>query len=514
MKVQLNSYLLESSELVAHLIGAQSAPSSSSGSTRVSQRRLRTETQPLLPASLPQPTMTARQLARISLDQLVARFGEDWEQERLRKHLPFIMEIAAAETEQTFGYHGASQEVRIFQDALKVIYQEKLGITLPDDFYFLRIPGDQFLYETDNLKKEFLDSRPKLDPRLFSYTLDFYILRPLNEECGLSLKAADFSPEALEEMERVVMSVLKKRIYEQWNPFNQSASIFSAPSHLSREISALSDLSIDEVNFKLNELRSNISIRWDDGFDSYLEKIYHVEIADMMKIINADQIEQDAFYKRGYERLEIKRLWGEFCYYFGDTNAEGSSRVISMVGPIFGGLEPGGLGESSLSPFLTNGSYEGHDASLEYRLNWFCESLGMAKDTGTQLMEAGRQIIYVGDEATGVLFQLYDTSLDHVVDRVTYLTEEIGHPIHRAQKINTSAYINGELKEDPKLEIRLIMDNGTSLNPNGSIRMVRYDLLPEGTGESVLDAMRDVIRGADVDAEKVEQYKAKLNEYW
>ena len=513
MKIQLNSYLLESSELVAHLIGAQSAPSSSSGSTRVSQRRLRTETQPILPSTLPKPTMTARQLARISLDQILEGFCYERStefQKRVEKHLPYILEIAAAETEQTFGYHGASQEVRIFQDALKVIYEEKLGIKLPDDFYFLRIPGDSFLYETDNVKNEFLDSRPKLDAQMRAYALDFYILRPLNEEYGLSLKTADFSSEAFEEMDRFVIGMLKKRIFEDWNPFSQSMSILSAPSTLSKEISIFSDLSIDEVNFKLNELRSKNST---GGLSDYLEELYDVK---RLPISQMGKEGWDAFLVRDKECREILSQWNEFCYFFCDTNAEGSSKVISMVGPLFGGLEPGGTGESCLGPFLGNSSYEGHDGRLENILNRFCESLGMAKDTGTKLMEAGRQVVYAeGEEnVTGVLFQLYDISSDHAVDRVTYLTQSIGHPIHRAQKINTSSYVNGELKDEPGLEIRLIMDNGTSLNPNGSIRMVRYDLLPEGTGEAVLDAMRDVIRGADVDAEKVEQYKAKLNEYW
>lgn len=514
MKVQLNSYFSENSGLLAGLFGGQAAlGGGATFSSRASQRRLRTETRPLMTATLPKPTMTARQLMRISLDQIVGAYcyGRDSElQKRVEKHLPFVMEIAAAETQQTFGYHGASQEVRIFQDALKVIYEEMLGITLPDDFYFLRIPGDQFLYETDNVKNEFLDSRPKLDAQMRAYALDFFILQPLNEEFGLSLKAVDFSPEALEEMDRFVIGMLKKHTFEEYNPFSQSISILSELSTLSSEISALSDLSIGEMNFKFNELRSKNQV---GGLSEYLKELYDV---NRWPISQIGKEGWDAFLVRDKECQLLLSKWNKFCYFFCDTNAEGSSKVISMLGSLFGGLEPGGSGESCLDPFLSNRGFEGHEERLEHILNRFCDSLGMAKGTGTKLMEAGRQVVYAEgtEDVTGVLFQLYDISTDYAVDRVTYLTESIGHPIHRGQKINTSSYVNGELKDAPGVEIRLIMDNATSLNPNGPIRMVRYDTLPEGTGEAVLDAMRDVIREAEVDEGQVEQYKAKLNEYW
>jgi len=453
--------------------------------------------------------MTARQLMRISLDEIFGS-GSTEELAWINRYIPLLMEIAAAETEQTFGYHGASQEVRLFQDALKVIYEEKLGITLPKDFHFLRIPDDQFLHETDNVKKEFLEYRTTLDPQLRAYALDFFILSPLNEEYGLSLKAADFSPEALEEIDRFVIGILKKHTFEEYNPFSQSISIMPATSTISIEISTLSDLSIDEVNFKLNGLRSKNSV---GGLSEFLKELYDVT---RLPISQIGKEGWDAFLVRDKECQALLSQWSEFCYFFCDTNTEGSSKVISMVGPLFGGLEPGGTGESCLGPFLSNGSYEHHDLKLEHVLNRFCESLGMAKDTGTKLMEAGRQIIYAeGEEdVTGVLFQLYDISSDQAVDRVTYLTESIGLPIHRAQKINTSDFLNGKLKEDLGLEIRLIMDNGTSLNPNGPIRMVRYDTLPEGKGDDILNAMRGIVREAGVDAEKVEQYKGKLNEYW
>jgi len=45
------------------------------------------------------------------------------------------------------GYHGCSQEYRIFQDIIRVVIEEIIGISIRDDFEFFRIPGDpQFSY--------------------------------------------------------------------------------------------------------------------------------------------------------------------------------------------------------------------------------------------------------------------------------------------------------------------------------------------------------------------------------
>jgi hypothetical protein len=41
-----------------------------------------------------------------------------------------------------FGYHGCSQQYRIYQDILKAVFEELVQTPLPDDFQFMRIPGD------------------------------------------------------------------------------------------------------------------------------------------------------------------------------------------------------------------------------------------------------------------------------------------------------------------------------------------------------------------------------------
>lgn len=47
------------------------------------------------------------------------------------------------------GYHGSTQEYRIYQDIIRLILEEHVQIPIRDDFHFFRIPGDpQFQYHS------------------------------------------------------------------------------------------------------------------------------------------------------------------------------------------------------------------------------------------------------------------------------------------------------------------------------------------------------------------------------
>ncbi|MCB1181589.1 MAG: hypothetical protein KDK55_06190 [Chlamydiia bacterium] len=47
------------------------------------------------------------------------------------------------------GYHGSTQEYRIYQDIIRLILEEQVQIPIREDFHFLRIPGDpQFHHQT------------------------------------------------------------------------------------------------------------------------------------------------------------------------------------------------------------------------------------------------------------------------------------------------------------------------------------------------------------------------------
>lgn len=61
------------------------------------------------------------------------------------------------------GYHGSTQNFRIYQDIIRNVIEELVGIPIRDDFHFFRIPGDP-LFSVDSLA----DWAPRgYDPNVF-----------------------------------------------------------------------------------------------------------------------------------------------------------------------------------------------------------------------------------------------------------------------------------------------------------------------------------------------------------
>ena len=72
---------------------------------------------------------------------------------------PLLQRIWSNEKLGLFGYHGSTQQYRIYQDIIRYIFEEHLEIPIREDFHFLRVPGDPFYtYKTikhcPNYKKE------------------------------------------------------------------------------------------------------------------------------------------------------------------------------------------------------------------------------------------------------------------------------------------------------------------------------------------------------------------------
>lgn len=84
-------------------------------------------------------------------EQLIKR--ESWkkiEKELLsikipRKLFPYFNQIANEEDWGHIGYHGATQDFRVYQDIIRLTIEEIVGIPIRSDFQFLRVPGDKDL---------------------------------------------------------------------------------------------------------------------------------------------------------------------------------------------------------------------------------------------------------------------------------------------------------------------------------------------------------------------------------
>jgi hypothetical protein len=135
--------------------------------------------------------------------QLIKR--ESWE--RIEKKLekmdipsylfPYFDEIAHDEDWGHLGYHGANQGFRIFQDIIGMVVGEILQIQLPENFYFLRIPGES-TYNLNSID-EFYDFWGKLDNKkergkqLLSLNFGIYSNFDVPGSCSISLFVKDKS---------------------------------------------------------------------------------------------------------------------------------------------------------------------------------------------------------------------------------------------------------------------------------------------------------------------------------
>ncbi len=77
-------------------------------------------------------------------------------------YFDFWTKIIANEEKGFFGYQAAKQGYRIFQDIIKMVFEEVLGFEIKKDFYFLRIPLDPSLFELSSAQN-FLQLYPHVN---------------------------------------------------------------------------------------------------------------------------------------------------------------------------------------------------------------------------------------------------------------------------------------------------------------------------------------------------------------
>lgn len=476
-------------------------------SSKAAHRRLRTETSfihPDLSAFLSQETfvsMTERFLSKVSIEELIGKRESSSEttfsdfKENLMEQIPFLLNIAAQEDKTVFGYHGAPQSFRVFQDVVRIIYEEVLDIPIPADFHFLRVPEELFNYEGQDVKKVFLGNNETQAPdELLPYALDYCILDQINKKYDLSLEPSQFSEAALQEMQSVLSYLRQSMSHKELNPFEIDLTLpqFHC-SLLCQEIASLSGLNMDEI---YESIAQNLQ-----DFDCNAENLWWYLFEKNRKDFDS-------------------AVFVNWFYYFHpleDTSNEGAKKVVSMVGPLFSGIDKPNKG-TCMIPFIENDAYVMDDHLYIREIQQLCIRVGIDPKLGKELYKAGMKVIEETGNDLGVIYQLYDISTDTQAtsDAVSYLSENYGLPVYNSENLKTSSFVNGSLNcdFDRQVQIRLIMDNATSLNPNGSIRMVRYDTLPEGTDAAIYAAMRNVLSHTAADSLKVEQYKEMLHQNW
>ncbi len=121
------------------------------------------------------------------------------------KQLEFYDNLMNQEERGHIGYHASSHQFRVFQDILRMVYEEVLGLEFKKDFYFFRIPGDPALHDylsqfdflkafpvvNDNLPEQ-RDQLISVNFTLFSNFKQKYECTPVFFEKAISYKPPNF----------------------------------------------------------------------------------------------------------------------------------------------------------------------------------------------------------------------------------------------------------------------------------------------------------------------------------
>ncbi|MCB1117358.1 MAG: hypothetical protein KDK50_02120 [Chlamydiia bacterium] len=94
-------------------------------------------------------------------------------------HKELFDKIILNEKEGFIGYHGSSLEYRIYQDVIKAVIENIVGIKVPENFHFLCIPGfyNQRIGSLEDVAKSFLPKvyfNSKIEHQLFPIAPSLY----------------------------------------------------------------------------------------------------------------------------------------------------------------------------------------------------------------------------------------------------------------------------------------------------------------------------------------------------
>ncbi len=461
-------------------------------------------------------TPTQVYLEQTSLDTIT----EEYQQHITGIHdtLPFFLHIAAEEDENFFGYHGSSTKYRLFQDVLMAVFEEVLEYDLPEDFYFLRVPGLEDFNIAGNKTAYIETFGRKMTPELRETMLQKLVLDSVNNEFGTELKAEELSEDELTLMEGICFDLADfiDPLIDRTSPEKSKVVKMTKRNGSSY---------IQSVKTKSRQI-----MRYIDE-NSMLPMTSSPNIAQVIKVLEKYVGDYESLRSFLYSSLSPKALYEKyyilsyfdeipydfyvFLFPFNDTIPDQQARVVCMNVALFGNYFR--WDESSIYIFSQDSSIEAGEDNVVNYLSDFFDEIGLPKNKAKELFETGRDIIRSSGYKMGTLLQFFDISAGdrlNDIDKSSFVSLDFGKPIIN---INSSDLVKGDYppkKNDIDLQLRLIIGNSETLNPFGPFRMKRHDMLPKEIGDSIIASMKEKLRDTPVDQQKKSAYLEKINRLW
>lgn len=138
----------------------------------------------------------------------------------------------------------------------------------------------------------------------------------------------------------------------------------------------------------------------------------------------------------------------------------------------------------------------------------FFQQLGINAENVYELWEKGEQLLPAN---RGFILQVFDRSEDFAfAKKCSYAAFSGGKP-HRDYKDHHHLY---ESKQHPLPQIRLVLAQKTTLNPNCPLSFKRYDAMDATLRKRYIEQLRSLIKQLPYDRDKVKLMKLKLLDTW
>lgn len=457
------------------------------------------------------------------------------------KQLPVITKMIAKEKETGFfGYHGCSQRYRIFQDILRVVFEEALRYDLPNDFQFLRIPGDK-LFDLKDGKLSFYQLFDRKEPAksIKIKIVDTLFISPFNEDFGYDLQTSDLEDEDLEELWDVAqefIEILDSLAMEDYFDYEFEDEKHAHAHSLQEESDPSSSnaymLSIRKILDMIKQkIESQEQINSRAGPSESMAKLHAVFMRILnkkIKNIDSDQVKSQIslHYKfrtlfsrveQLYSQVSEEALW-DFFFPYNDHKPGQQSRIICLNIPLFGNYyRPG---ESSIHVFLDGYSIAGGDDAVIKLLSTFFAEIGLDKKLPEALQKIALTELKKPENKYGSMLQFFDLSEKNGktaykgADASAYVSHSYGIPLKHLEP--SQIILNEHPIERNKLDLqlRLIPCNHTTLNPYSFLRVIRHDSQKPEVSKKILIEMRKRVKSGIVDVKKLNAYKAKMDAIW
>lgn len=425
-----------------------------------------------------------------------------------KKKLNHLLEISQKETEETFfGYHGMTQNNRLFQDLLRAVFEEILLIELPENFYFMRIPGDP-QWDWVNGKNSFLQrfgNRVMPEPYKKLILQNFSLL--IEKEAQIKLEIEKFSKHDQEMVWSYFQSFIDYSVKNEWN---NKAKKYSLPIDyplqdpiFNEKLPILADL-LEKKVAKLEDEPKKDAKAFRGWLEQKLSDDYNVHTLFFLRELQVD--------------LEICKEIDSFFNPFDDTSQPQQSMLVALNVPLFGNYRVPGCFTPKI--VLQNESVLGGDQKLQELLATFFEQIGLDSSFVPVVWKVGEKILKETENSQGCLLQFYDESAlfslppHSFVDQNAFVSFVHALPV---QDLVPSKYIQGLYsltKKKGDLELRMVMNNQTTLNPFSFLRMIRYDGSSQEDSDRIIKRMKNQLKNCPRDEFKLQKYRNLLHSKW